>query len=252
MLRGAKIGRLMSTKGSLVMSAEGLRAASQPRAKTGVGSWLPGRAQKERLEDFLPKDVAGTAGLPAERLPGPRNRTPYPDRPRSAAAAKLTPLLVLLALEKTPQIDLADGGGGLLEAFVQLHSAACLLRQPGGNVEGFQLSLLQNRPQELDMQVLGFALGAAAIGLAALAPAFDEGARKHLAKRAQAADQPASQLQFGITGQGISWVAICHPPATAVGKSLRRTEPPSKLRKGYTSADPEIRIQEFRVKGDFL
>jgi len=71
------------------MSAEGLRAASQPRAKTGVGSWLPGRARKERLEDFLPKDVAGTAGLPAERPPSPRNRTPYPDKPR-AAAAKLT------------------------------------------------------------------------------------------------------------------------------------------------------------------
>lgn len=50
------------------------------------------------------------------------------------------------------------------------------------------------------MQVLGAALGAAAIGLTALAAAFHEGAGKHLPKGAQAANQPASQLQFRIAG----------------------------------------------------
>jgi hypothetical protein len=48
------------------------------------------------------------------------------------------------------------------------------------------------------MQVL--AVGAMAVGAATSAFAFDEGARKHLAKSAEAADEPAAEFELRLAG----------------------------------------------------
>ena len=42
------------------------------------------------------------------------------------------------------------------------------------------------------------AVGAAAVGLAALAAAFDERAGKHFAQRAQSANEPTTEVEFGV------------------------------------------------------
>src|SRR2546428_13815116 len=44
------------------------------------------------------------------------------------------------------------------------------------------------------------AVGASAVGLAAVAAAFNEGAGKHLAPRAQSTNQPAAQGEIGVVG----------------------------------------------------
>jgi len=52
------------------------------------------------------------------------------------------------------------------------------------------------------MQVFGAAIGAAAVGFAALAATLDEGAGKHFAQSGEAAYPPASGFEFGVTRHG--------------------------------------------------
>jgi hypothetical protein len=74
-----------------------------------------------------------------------------------------------------------------------------LVGQFGRDVEDLRFALDQDREQELAMKL--FAVGAAAGGFATGAGALDEGAGEHLAERAEAADESATQVEFGIGGQ---------------------------------------------------
>src|SRR5713226_8607 len=86
--------------------------------------------------------------------------------------------------------------GGLFEALAHFHLGANLVGQLGGQMKCLRLALPQNRQEKLAMELL--AVGASAVGLAALAAAFDERAGKHLAQRAQSSNEPAAQGEFGV------------------------------------------------------
>src|SRR2546426_4226326 len=88
--------------------------------------------------------------------------------------------------------------GGLFKALVHFHLGAHLVGQFYGQMKCLRLALPQNRQEKLAMELL--AVGASAVGLAALAAAFDERAGKHLAPRAQSANQPAAQGEIGGVG----------------------------------------------------
>src|SRR2546428_10412392 len=79
--------------------------------------------------------------------------------------------------------------GGLFKALAHFHLGAHLVGQFYGQMKCLRLALPQNRQEKLAMELL--AVGASAVGLAALAAAFDERGGKHLAPRAQTANQPA-------------------------------------------------------------
>src|SRR2546428_12919071 len=88
--------------------------------------------------------------------------------------------------------------GGLFKALAHFHLGAHLVGQFYGQMKCLRLALPQNRQEKLAMELL--AVGASAVGLAALAAAFDERAGKHLAPRAQSANQPAAQGEIGVVG----------------------------------------------------
>src|SRR3989454_1615007 len=88
--------------------------------------------------------------------------------------------------------------GGLFKALAPFHLGAHLVGQFYGQMKCLRLALPQNRQEKLAMELL--AVGASAVGLAAFAAAFDERAGKHLAQRAQSANQPATQGEIGVVG----------------------------------------------------
>src|SRR5207245_1544772 len=88
--------------------------------------------------------------------------------------------------------------GGLFKALAHFHLGAHLVGQFYGQMKCLRLALPQNRQEKIAMELL--AVGASAVGLAALAAAFDERAGKHLAPRAQSANQPAAQGEIGVVG----------------------------------------------------
>src|SRR5881296_2915380 len=87
--------------------------------------------------------------------------------------------------------------GGLFKALAHFHLGAHLVGQFYGQMKCLRLALPQNRQEKL-AELL--AVGASAVGLAAFAAAFDERAGKHLAQRAQSANQPAAQGEIRVVG----------------------------------------------------
>src|SRR5260370_818632 len=124
-----------------------------------------------------------TAGPRAGHRPKRKSQTPYRDKPRTGAGSSGP---VFLLLEKPLQIDAANGSGGGIEAPPHLNLLAHLLSQFRRNVEGLWLAVNQHGDLELGVKIL--AVGAAAVGAAAGAFAFDEGTGQHFAERTEAAD----------------------------------------------------------------
>src|SRR5260370_20457873 len=136
-----------------------------------------------------------TAGPRAGHRPKRKSQTPYRDKPRTGAGSSGP---IFLLFEKPLQIDAANGSGGGIEAPPHLNLLAHHLRQLRRNVEGFWLAVNQHRDLVLGVKVV--AVGAAAVGPAAGAFAFDKGAGQHFAERTEAADQFAAQFQIGFAG----------------------------------------------------
>jgi hypothetical protein len=173
--------------GEHAVAALGLEAVQ--RAK------LTGRPQQHRIEDLGP----GMRGVLAAFGHGRHGRRPVENLVEigfKLVAAQGSG--ALLAAQQAAQVELSDLGGGLLEALAEFDFGAHFVGQFGGNVEDFRFSIGQDREQELAMKL--DAVGAAAGGLAAGAGAHDEGAGEHLAEGAEAADESAAQVEFGIGG----------------------------------------------------
>ena len=91
---------------------------------------------------------------------------------------------------------MGDLAGGLFKAMAHFHLEAHFLDQIGGQMKCLRLALEHNREDKLAMEQL--AIGAAAVGLAALTAAFDKRTGQHLTQRAQSTDEPAAQAEFGV------------------------------------------------------
>ena len=90
---------------------------------------------------------------------------------------------------------MGDLAGSLFKAFAHFHLEAHFLDQIGGQMKCLRLALEHTREEKLAMEP--FAIGAAAVGLAALTAAFDKRTGQHLAQRAQSTNEPAAQVEFG-------------------------------------------------------
>jgi hypothetical protein len=103
-----------------------------------------------------------------------------------------------LFLEKTFQVDAADGGGGSLKAPAHLDLCAHLLHPLRRNVESLRLAVQQEG--DLILPVQAFAVGAMTGGLATGPLAFDKRAGQHFTEQTEAADEFAAQFQIGNAG----------------------------------------------------
>ena len=91
---------------------------------------------------------------------------------------------------------MGDFGGGLIEALVHIHFEAGFLDQIGGQMKGLGLAVEGDGEEKLAMEER--AIGATAVGLAALTSAFDEGTGQHLTPGAQTANEPAAEEEIGV------------------------------------------------------
>ncbi len=177
-----------------------MRACGQhARAAFGLeavqGGKLSGGARERRVKDFRPR-VARILAAFRQRLDLGREVEHLVE-----VDLKLVPAhgsVRLSLLQEPRQIDLADRGGGRLKPLAQFHVLAHPCGQPGGDVEGFGLPLDEHR--ELKLGVEALPIGAAAVGLTALALALDEGAGEHVTERPQAANESPTTLEVGIRG----------------------------------------------------
>jgi hypothetical protein len=83
---------------------------------------------------------------------------------------------------------------------MEFDPAAGLLGKRGGQVDGLEFTVGENREGHLRVQVFGFTGSAAAVGFAATAATFDKTTRKHIAERAQGTDEAAAEFQFRVGG----------------------------------------------------
>src|SRR6059036_276360 len=120
-------------------------------------------------------------------------------------------------MQKPAQVQMSNLTGGLFKALAHFHLGAHLVGQFYGQMKCLRLALPQNRQEKLAMELL--AVGASAVGLAALAAAFDERAGKHLAPRAQSANQPAAQGEIGVV-----WASDTHNSVR-----IGRSQAPSRI-----------------------
>jgi hypothetical protein len=157
---------------------------------------LTGRSQEHRIEHLRP---GMRRVVPAFRHAGHR-RSPVEDLVEigfELMAAQRLP--ALLRAKKTAQVEVGNPGGGFLEAFSQFDLGAHLAGELDGDMKGLGFALDKHGQDKLGMQFL--AVGAAAVGLAALAGPFYKGAREHLAQGAEAPNQSAAKIQFRVGGQ---------------------------------------------------
>src|ERR1017187_5464255 len=91
---------------------------------------------------------------------------------------------------------MGDLTGGLFKALAHFHLEAHFLDQIGGQMKGLWLAVEHHREEELAMKL--FAIGAAAVGLAAPTAAFDKRTGQHLPQRAQTTNQPAAEVEFRV------------------------------------------------------
>ena len=91
---------------------------------------------------------------------------------------------------------MGDLGGGLFKALAHLHLETRFLDQIGGQMKCLRLTVEHHREEKLAMELL--AIGAAAVGLAALPAAFDKRAGQHLTQRAQSTNESAAQVEFRV------------------------------------------------------
>jgi hypothetical protein len=141
---------------------------------------LASGSQKDGIKDLLSVVPWGLAEVGQRAHLGGEIKDLIEIRLELVPAQGLTLLFFLpLTLEKTAQIDLADGGGGLLETSMQLHLATRLFGQLRGDVKGLQLAVQEDGNLEYDVQP--FAMGTVTRRLSAFAPALDEGTGQHLA-----------------------------------------------------------------------
>src|ERR1017187_271254 len=108
-------------------------------------------------------------------------------------------LRFVLLLEKTSQVDAADGPDGSIETVPHLDFFSYLLSQFGGDVESFRLAVNQHGYLVLGMEVN--AVGAMAGGAATGALAFDKRSGQHFTQRTETADEFAAQLQVRVAGR---------------------------------------------------
>src|SRR5664280_936286 len=92
---------------------------------------------------------------------------------------------------------MGDLAGSLFKAFAHFNLEAHFLDQIGGQMKCLRLALEHNREEKLAMEL--FAIGAAAVGLAALTTAFDKGTGQHLPQRAQSTNEPAAEVEFRVS-----------------------------------------------------
>jgi len=83
---------------------------------------------------------------------------------------------------------------------MQVDPAAGFQREVGRPVDRFELAVDQDRQGQLETQIIGFAGGAAAVGLAATAAALDKTAGEHIAEGTKGTDQTAAEFQFTVRG----------------------------------------------------
>jgi hypothetical protein len=148
--------------------------------------------------------------------------SPFKKPTSSSGAGTILP--ALFVFEESPQIDAADGGSGGIKTAAHLNLLAHLRDQLGGDMEDLGLTADEDGNLKLRMEVL--AVGAMAVGAAATAFAFDEGAGQHFAEGAEAADEPAAGFEFRIAGHFLSATRSTTRCRPSPGARLRGAERP--------------------------
>ena len=111
---------------------------------------------------------------------------------------------------------MGDLACGLIKALAHFDLETRFLDQSGGQMNGLRLTLEHYREEKLAMEL--FAIGAAAVGLAALTGALDKGTGQHLAQGAQTTNEPAAEVEFRV-GRHLPLIIVS---ASTEVKALRR------------------------------
>jgi hypothetical protein len=102
-------------------------------------------------------------------------------------------------LEKTSQIDAANGRDGGIEATTHFDFFSYLHSQLGRDVESLWLAINQHGYLVLGMEVL--AVSAVTGGTATGALPFDKRSGQHFAQRTETADELAAQFQVRVASE---------------------------------------------------
>ena len=87
-----------------------------------------------------------------------------------------------------------------------LNSLTDLVGQLGRNAKSLRFAIDEKGNLKLGMQIL--AVGTVAVGATTGALALDEGAGEHLAERTEAADEPATQFEVGVSGHCLTLIIV--------------------------------------------